>query len=195
MSHKEKKGGRAGNANIIDIVILIALLGFAIAVAPAAIRLRSLEFPSPAWFRADNPVTEKTVETPAPQPQVSGKPQEDLSVALKHLPHKHISLEVRFSGYSAEVAGAMSAGDTDEEFPSTRIKKIRSVVPMIGVNARGLHYHDPYLKSITVSLSAKVAFRGEELFYRGEPLKIGWHFLLKTARYNVNGEVIAIDEH
>jgi hypothetical protein len=178
----DKKGRFFGAVNIIDLIVIFILFCIIAVLFPKINKLYTVERIRYSVVRTNRPL-------PPPAAVVkSSEPQPDYQAMTR----KAMTLEIRFSGYNAEVAHAVSKGDKDEETMAF-ITEVLSVNPMLRTTDQGVRYSDPYMKSIVVKMRAVVSYEGDKLYFRNESLKIGGHFLFKTGKYDMNGEVIKID--
>ncbi|HQJ15646.1 MAG TPA: DUF4330 family protein [Candidatus Omnitrophota bacterium] len=192
----DKKGALFGKVNIIDGAFIVLILCVFIALYPKMLTLYSLEIvPYVQSIKKSMNADIQHAPPTVPPVQVQENRVVEAPVNYENLPVKEMCIKVRFSGYSAEVVRAIKDRDPDENIPTTWVMDVVSTEPMLATNAQGVRYRDPNLKTAVVRIHAMVSYDNERLFYNNEPLKLGWHFLLKTSMYNVNGEVIQIDPY
>ncbi|MFH1508146.1 MAG: DUF4330 family protein [Candidatus Omnitrophota bacterium] len=189
----DKKGRLFGVVNIIDLGVIILLLFLALSFFYKRAYLKRFGYSNSRNISKTVSPSSEDTQAQVNVTNVDSKLQPGIlkQVDSFFAPH-FLYLTVEFGGYSTAVANAIKVGDKAEDGKIVVIDRVLSVEPIEIVSDRSGVYKHPSLKKITVILKANVEINGNKFIYDDKPLKLGSQFLLKTDRYDVNGEIINI---
>ena len=111
---------------------------------------------------------------------------------------KWISLRVKFSMLSQEIASVVKEGDIEKDSSGRIIAKIQSIIiarpsSVLSVDGeRSIILEHPFNKDLVLSLNLLCQERNGAYYFRNRPIKVGLDINFATDFYSISGTIIGM---